>query len=198
MRRGAAGTCRPSRAVKTFRGIIFLFSKIIHFRFIRKKETYLPVQKFVGSINSYTQCILWTIFYHVVTSLNWYWEVCKRKYCLNGRKFSRTFFGPKTGTFRIGTKKNGYLQNWTILSKTEEKLSISEETKIQTCPNNLYFIRIVWKNRFWRSLGMRRRDITLPRSDAACCQSEKVENIEPKHRSFVLLTQGTYSNDISN
>ena len=181
VRRGAAGTCRPSRAVKTFRGIFFLFSKIIHFRFIRKKETYLPVQKFVGSINSYTQCILWTIFYHAVTSLNWNWEVCKRKYCLNGRKFS------KTGTFKIGTK-NGYLQNWTILSKTEEKLSISEETKIQTCPNNLYFIRIVWKNRFWRSLGMRRRAIMLPMSDAACCQSEKVGNIEPKHRSFVLFS----------
>ena len=118
VRRGAAGTCRPSRAVKTFRGIIFLFSKIFHFRFIRKKETYLPVQRFDGSINSYTQCILWTIFYHVVTSLKWNWEVCKRKYCLNGRKFSRTFFGQKTGTFRIGTKKwlstelNHTLKNW--------------------------------------------------------------------------------------
>ena len=118
VRRGAAGTCRPSRAVKTFRGIIFLFSKIIHFRFVRKKETYLPVQKFVGSINSYTQCILWTIFYHVVTSLNWNWKVCKRKYCLNGRKFSRTFFGPKNWNFQnrykkwLSTELNHTLKNW--------------------------------------------------------------------------------------
>ena len=73
VRRGAAGTCRPSRAVKTFRGILFLFSKIVHFRYIRKSETYLPVQNFVGSINSYTQYILWTIFYHVVTCLHWNW-----------------------------------------------------------------------------------------------------------------------------
>ena len=65
VRGGAAGTCRLSRAVKTFGGILFLFSKIVHFRYIRKSETYLPVQIFVGSINCYTQYNLWTIFYHV-------------------------------------------------------------------------------------------------------------------------------------
>ena len=122
-------------------------------------------------------------------------EVCMRKYCLNGLRFSRTFWGPKTGSFKLGTK-NGYLQNWTIFSKTEEKLSISEETQIQTCPKILYFIRIVWKNRFWRSVGMRRSGITLLRSDAACCQSEKwgilSQNIVLKYFWHMGRTQMTY------
>ena len=102
-------------------------------------------------------------------------EVCKRKYCLDGLRFSRTFWGPKTGSFKLGTKKwlstelNHILKNW-------RKIKHLRGNKNSELPEYSIFHKdCLKKNRFWRSLGMRRSGITLPRSDAACCQSEKWE-----------------------
>ena len=99
-------------------------------------------------------------------------EVCMRKYCLNGLRFSRTFWGPKTRSFKLGTKKwlstelNHILKNW-------RKIKHLRGNKNSDLPEYSIFHKDCLKNRFWRSLGMRRSGITLLRSDAACCQSEK-------------------------
>ena len=142
MHRGAAGTCRPSRVVKPSNGFLFCFQRLSTSGFIRKKETYLPVRKFDWSIKSYAQYIIGTIFYHVVSSLNW--NVRLQAKILLERTY---FFGSKNGKFQIrynkwlSTELNHTLKNW-------RKIKHIWGNKNSDLPNNHILYGLFWKIAF--------------------------------------------------
>ena len=120
-----------------------------------------------------------------------------RKYCLNGLRFSRTFWGPKTGSFKLGTKKwlstelNHILKNW-------RKIKHLRGDKNSDLPEYSIFHQDCLKKSLLTKSGHAQKRYHVAKVGRGVLPEWKVGNIESKYRSFVLLTHGTYSNDIPN